>query len=112
MSDCIFCKIVAGEIPSKRVYEDEHLIAFHDIHPKAPVHVLVIPRKHIDSLAEATAADAALLGHATLTLPKIARELGLDQGFRTIVNTGPGGGQEVYHLHYHILGGPSRLPFV
>lgn len=111
MSDCLFCKIAAGEIPATRVYEDEHLIAFHDIRPKAPVHVLVIPRKHIASLVEVGAEDAALLGQVTVTLPKIALALGLDQGFRTIINTGPGGGQEVYHLHYHILGGPNRLPF-
>lgn len=111
MSDCIFCRILAGEIPSQRVYEDEDVVAFRDLHPKAPVHVLVVPRQHIASLNEATAADAALLGRITLVLPKLARELGLSDGFRTIVNTGPGGGQEVFHLHYHILGGPSRLPF-
>jgi histidine triad (HIT) family protein len=111
MSDCIFCRILAGEIPSQRVYEDEDVVAFRDIHPKAPVHVLVVPRKHIASLDEATEADAALLGRITLVLPRLARELGLTEGFRTIVNTGPGGGQEVFHLHYHILGGPARLPF-
>ena len=111
MSDCIFCRILAGEIPSERVYEDEDMVAFNDIHPKAPVHVLVIPRKHIHSLAEAGEDDAALLGRVTLALPRIAKSLGLTQGFRTIVNTGPGGGQEVFHLHYHILGGPARLPF-
>lgn len=111
MSDCIFCRILAGEIPAQRVYEDEDMLAFRDIHPKAPVHVLVVPRKHIASLREAEADDAALLGRMTLALPRIAHELGLEQGFRTIVNTGPGGGQEVFHLHYHILGGPARLPF-
>ena len=111
MSDCIFCRILAGEIPSQRVYEDEDMVAFHDIHPKAPVHVLVIPRKHIHSLAEAGEDDGALLGRVTLALPRIAKSLGLSQGFRTIVNTGSGGGQEVFHLHYHILGGPARLPF-
>lgn len=111
MSDCIFCKIAAGEIPSKRVYEDDDLIAFHDIHPKAPVHVLVVPRRHIASLAEVSPADAELLGRMTVKLNAIAQSQGLDQGFRTIVNTGVGGGQEVFHLHYHILGGPGRLPF-
>lgn len=109
MSECLFCKIIAGEIPSDKVYEDEYLYAFKDIYPKAQVHVLVIPKQHIESLAALTDEDAALMGHLTLALPKIAAALGLAEGFRTIINTGRGGGQEVFHLHAHILGG-GRLP--
>lgn len=109
MSDCIFCKIVSGAIPSKRVYEDEHLIAFHDLHPKAPVHVLVIPRRHIENFDSLVEQDAALMGHLTVTLRKVAAAAGLSDGFRTIINSGRGGRQEVYHLHYHLLGG-STLP--
>lgn len=109
MSECLFCKIIAGEIPSDKVYEDEYLYAFKDIYPKAQVHVLVIPKQHIESLAALTDEDAALMGHLTLVLPKIAAALGLAEGFRTIINTGRGGGQEVFHLHAHILGG-GRLP--
>lgn len=109
MTDCIFCKIVAGEVPSTRVYEDAEVIAFKDIHPKAPVHVLVVPRQHIDSLNELTPAHDALVAQMLRLLPRIAKELGLDRGYRAIVNTGPGGGQEVPHLHIHLLGG-GRLP--
>ncbi len=109
MSDCIFCQIVAGKLPVDKVYEDEHILAFHDIAPKAPVHVLVIPKQHVASLAEISEADRDWVAHLALTLPKIAEKCGLHQGFRTIVNTGPGGGQEVFHLHYHILGG-EQLP--
>jgi histidine triad (HIT) family protein len=109
MSDeCIFCKIALGAIPAKLVYEDEFLVAFPDINPVAPVHVLVIPRKHINSIAEATPADSDLLAHALLILPKIATQLGLtDSGYRVVMNTGPDGGQSVMHLHWHILGGRS-----
>lgn len=109
MSACIFCQIVAGEIPCNKVYEDEHILAFHDIAPKAKVHVLVIPKKHITSLAHLSAEDAELMAHLTLMLPKLAQQLGLHDGFRTIINTGKGGGQEVDHIHYHILGG-GALP--
>ncbi|MDF2529263.1 MAG: family hydrolase [Gammaproteobacteria bacterium] len=104
-NDCIFCKIVKAEIPAKKVYEDELFIGFHDIHPKAKTHVLLIPKQHITSLGHLSPADAELMGKLTLLLPKLAKDLGLHDGFRTIVNTGPGGGQEVPHLHYHILGG-------
>jgi histidine triad (HIT) family protein len=104
--ECIFCKIATGEIPVKPIYQDEHLVAFADINPAAPVHALVIPRKHLSSLAEATAEDQQMLGHAMLTLPKIAALLGLAaDGFRVVVNTGKNGGQTVMHLHWHILGG-------
>jgi len=104
--DCIFCKIASGAIPVKIIYEDEHLVAFPDINPVAPVHVLVIPRKHLGSIAEAGPADAAMLGHVMLSLPKIAAQLGIaDAGFRVVMNTGKDGGQSVQHLHWHILGG-------
>lgn len=105
MSDCIFCKIVAGEIPATKVYEDEYCLAFKDIAPKAPVHVLLIPKQHIVSLAEIGPEHQSLMAHMLLTLGKVAQQLGLEDGFRTIANTGPGGGQEVDHLHFHILGG-------
>ncbi len=105
MSDCIFCRIVAGEIPAERVYEDEEVIAFRDIHPKAPVHLLVIPRRHIPSLEALAPEDDALAGRILRLLPRLAREQGLEDGFRTVINTGPGGGQEVFHLHFHLLGG-------
>lgn len=110
MTDCIFCKIIAGNIPSSKVYEDDKIYAFKDIHPKAKVHLLVVPRKHIETLAHAKADDAELLSHMILSLPKIAREQGLESGFRTVLNTGAGGGQEVFHMHFHILGG-GAMPF-
>ena len=108
--NCIFCKIAAGEIPSKKVHEDDEFIAFHDINPAAPVHVLVIPRKHIDTLSSCTEADAPLLGRMLSLTARLAGELGVaytggETGFRTVINTGPGGGQEVYHIHAHILAG-------
>lgn len=105
MSDCIFCKILDGDIPSNRVYEDEHCIAFHDVQPAAPVHLLVIPRKHISSLDALTPQDQELMGHIMTRIPEIARNQGLDEGYRTVVNTGEQGGQTVFHIHFHILGG-------
>lgn len=108
MDNCLFCQIIAGTIPSKKVYEDEHIFAFKDIFPKADVHVLVVPKKHLDNLASATAEDATLLAHLTLKLSEIATMQQLS-GFRTIINTGAAGGQEVFHLHYHVLGG-KHLP--
>jgi len=108
MSDnCIFCKIVAGEIPAKLIYEDSDLIAFHDIHPAAPVHFMIVPKEHIASLADAHARHEMLLGRILLLAPILAKKQGLDDGFRTIINTGKGGGQEVMHLHVHIMGGGS-----
>lgn len=104
--NCIFCKIVAGQIPSKKAYEDEELLAFHDINPWAPVHVLIIPKAHIATLYDAEPGDQSLLGRMIGLAPRLMRELGVDDGFRTIVNTGPNGGQEVYHLHMHVMGGP------
>ena len=108
MSDCLFCKIVAGEIPSDKVFEDDHIIVFKDIFPKADVHLLVVPKIHIESLAHLAEEHADLMAHITLKLKDIAAEAGL-KGFRTIVNTGVEGGQEVMHIHYHILGG-QNLP--
>ena len=109
MSDCLFCKIIAGKLPSDRVHEDDQVVVFKDIHPKAPVHLLVVPRVHFASLNELAPEHDALMAHMLHLLPQLARHQGLDNGFRTIINTGPGGGQEVPHLHIHILGG-GRLP--
>lgn len=104
--DCIFCKIAAKEIPAKIVYEDEYIIAFNDIQPAAPVHVLVIPKKHIANLLEITYDDASLISHMSVTVPRIAASLGLaDDGFRVVINTKDNGGQTVHHLHWHVLGG-------
>ncbi len=111
MSDCLFCKILDGEIPSTKVFEDDQIYVFKDIYPKADVHLLVIPKIHIARLDEAKAEHASLLAHMMLSLPALAREQGLDTGFRSIINTGPGGGQEVDHLHIHILGGKSLPGF-
>jgi histidine triad (HIT) family protein len=107
--DCIFCKIVAGEIPAKKIYEDSELIAFNDIHQVAPVHFMIVPKEHIGSLADAQPRDEMLLGRILLLAPVLAKEQGLHEGFRTIINTGKGGGQEVMHLHVHIIGGGSQL---
>lgn len=107
---CIFCKIAAGDIPSKKVYEDDEILAFHDINPSAPVHFLIIPKEHVPSLAEAGEADAPMLGRILALAGRLAREQGSPDGFRTIVNTGRVGRQDVYHLHVHIIGGPDRLP--
>lgn len=106
VEDCIFCKIVAGEIPCDQVYADEEIIAFHDINPQAPVHILVIPRKHISDLNEASAEDRALLGHMMLQATEIAAGAGLaESGYRLALNTGPDARQSVFHIHLHILGG-------
>jgi histidine triad (HIT) family protein len=102
---CLFCKIIAGEIPSKKVFEDDLTFAFRDINPQAPVHVLVVPRKHIASLAESRTEDEGLLGHLHLVAAQIARSEGLTNGYRTAINTGVDGGQTVEHLHVHLLGG-------
>ena len=103
--DCIFCKIVRGEIPCAKVYEDDELLAFNDIKPVAPVHFLIIPKLHLASLAEAGEKHAALLGRMLLLAPKLAGEQGLRDGFKTAINTGKGGGQLVFHLHLHVIGG-------
>jgi histidine triad (HIT) family protein len=102
---CIFCKIAAGEIPSKAVYEDDDVFAFHDLHPQAPVHVLVIPRKHIASLNDASEEDRALLGRILLRVRELAEQLGVDSGYRVVNNCGASAGQSVFHVHFHLLGG-------
>jgi histidine triad (HIT) family protein len=102
--NCLFCRIVSGEIPAKKIFEDDVSIAFADIHPQAPTHFLVIPKQHIDSLAQATEADKDLLGHLTLVATELAKK-GLSKGFRIVMNTGEEGGQTVEHLHLHVLGG-------
>jgi len=109
MSDnCIFCKIVAGQIPSKKIYEDEDVIAFHDIHPIANTHFLIVPKRHVESLLTAEPGDAAILGKLLLLAPQLAREQGLGEGFRTMINTGAKGGQSVFHLHLHVFGGGGK----
>ena len=108
MADCLFCKIIQGEIPSEKLYEDEHLIVIKDINPKAPVHLLVIPKVHVESLLTVEEDHANILAYTMLNLHKFAKEQGLS-GFRTIINSGPGSGQEIFHIHVHILGG-GKLP--
>lgn len=107
MSDCIFCKIVAKEIPSEFVYEDEKAVAFRDLNPQAPVHLLIIPKKHIASLAEATDEDTELLGHLQKVARVIAVKDKLTSGFRLVTNNGRGASQSVFHIHYHLLAGRS-----
>jgi histidine triad (HIT) family protein len=107
MTDCIFCKIVRGEIPGRKVYEDDDMLAFHDIHPQAPVHFMIIPKKHVDSLAQVGPEHERVLGRMFAVVARLAREQGSPDGFRTIVNTGRIGRQDVYHLHIHVLGGPE-----
>lgn len=111
MTDCIFCKIIAGDIPSAKIYEDDQIFVFKDINPKAAVHLLVIPKIHLVSLDSLVEEHQLLIGHMMLKLPELARTQGLDNGFRTIINTGPDGGQEVDHLHIHILGGKGLARF-
>lgn len=111
MSDCIFCKIVTGAIPSKKLYEDDEVIAFHDIHPIAPVHFMIVPKLHVAGLNDCSVEHERLLGRVLLLAPKLAAEQGLD-GFRTMINTGRNGGQEVFHLHVHVFGGGAVLPKV
>ncbi|MBL8507713.1 MAG: histidine triad nucleotide-binding protein [Chitinimonas sp.] len=109
MSDnCIFCKIAQGQIPSNKVYEDDDVIAFHDIHPIANVHFLIVPKRHIESLLTLVPDDQALLGKVLALAPQLAREQGLGEGFRTMINTGAKGGQSVFHLHLHVFGGGGK----
>ncbi|MEY3651559.1 MAG: Protein HitA [Pseudomonadota bacterium] len=108
-ADCIFCKIAKGEIPSNKIFEDEDFIVFHDIKPIAPVHFLIVPKAHIESLLSTEVTHKDLLGKALLMAPKLALQLGL-KGFRTMINTGREGGQEVFHLHIHVFGGSAVLP--
>ena len=104
--DCIFCRIISGDIPSDILYQDEQVVAFRDINPKAPVHLLLVPREHIESLAELSEDEASIMGHLVAVANRLAREAGIsDKGYRLVVNSGPEGGQEVPHLHLHLLGG-------
>ncbi len=105
MSDCIFCKIAAGEIPSNKVYEDETVLAFYDLNPMAKVHVLIIPKEHIANVAEIDASNSAVVAHIFEVIAKIAKDLGLDQGYRVVSNCKEFAGQSVFHLHFHLLGG-------
>ena len=109
-SSCLFCKIARGEIPSRKVYEDDEMLAFHDIHPWAPVHFLMVPKRHIDSLAQVQESDAPLLGRMLALAPRLAMQEGCrpypQGGHRVVINTGAEGGQEVHHLHVHVMGGP------
>ena len=107
MPDCIFCRIIRGEARAKKVYEDERAFVFEDINPQAPTHVLIIPKKHIIGLKEAQAEDADIIGHLHLVAAQIARERGIEDGYRTVFNVGPRAGQSVFHLHLHLLGGRS-----
>lgn len=108
MADCLFCKIAAGDIPSNKLFEDDQLLAFYDIDPQAPVHFLVIPKKHIDSAAVLTEDDAALLGHIYAVIAQLAAQLGIaESGYRVVTNVGADGGQSVKHLHFHVLAGRS-----
>lgn len=103
--DCLFCKIIAGQIPAKKVYEDDKVFAFEDINPQAPTHVLIVPKRHIAGLKEATAEDSAILGYMQLLAAKLGREREIEDGYRTVFNVGPRSGQSVFHLHLHLLGG-------
>jgi len=109
MQDCLFCKIASGAIPSKKVYEDADILAFHDIRPIAPVHFLMIPKAHVATLYDAGMEQQAVLGKILAMAGKLARESGATDGFRTIINCGRVGRQEVYHLHMHVIGGPETL---
>jgi histidine triad (HIT) family protein len=108
--NCIFCKIVKGEIPCRKVYEDDEVLAFHDIHPAAPVHFMLIPKEHVDSLAHVKDSHQDVLGKMMLLAHRLAADQGSPDGFRTIVNTGRIGRQDVFHLHMHVLGGTKPLP--
>jgi histidine triad (HIT) family protein len=108
-SNCIFCKIVRGEIPSRKVYEDADVLAFHDIQPVAPVHFMLVPKKHVATLYDVTPEDAPALGRILALAGRLAREQGARDGFRTIINTGRVGRQEVQHVHVHVIGGPETL---
>ncbi len=103
--DCLFCKIAAGEIPSKKAYEDEKVLAFYDIDPQAPVHILVIPKEHIQSVSQITPENQEMVGHIFTVIAKLAQELNLKEGYRVVSNVGRQGGQSVPHLHFHLLGG-------
>lgn len=102
--NCIFFKIIRGEIPTDLIYQDQNLVVFKDINPKASVHLLVVPREHIKNLMEVQESQKTLIAEMMMVMPKIAKQQGLDHGFRTVINTGSGGGQEIDHIHFHLLG--------
>jgi histidine triad (HIT) family protein len=111
MPGCIFCRVIRGEAPARKVYEDERVFVFEDIHPQAPTHVLIIPKKHIVGLKEAAPEDAELIGYLQLVAARLARARGIEDGYRTVFNVGPRSGQSVFHLHLHLIGGrPMRWP--
>ena len=111
MTDCLFCRIVKGEIPAKKVYEDEHSLAFEDINPQAPTHVLVVSKKHVGGLKEAQKEDAELIGRLHLVAAEIGRQRRIEDGYRTVLNVGPNSGQSVFHIHVHLIGGrPMKWP--
>jgi len=105
MADCLFCRIIRGELPSRKVYEDEYIFAFEDVNPQAPTHVLVVPKRHFAGLKEAKAEDAELVGRCHLAAARIARDRSIEDGYRTVMNIGPRAGQSVFHLHVHLIGG-------
>ena len=105
MENCLFCKIAAGQIPSKIVYQDDDVVAFEDINPQAPQHVLIIPRRHIASVSDLTATDGPVLASIFMAAQKVASDLNLERGYRLVTNSGPDAGQAVFHLHFHLLGG-------
>ena len=107
--DCLFCKIIAGEIPSKKAYEDDTVLAFHDIAPEAPMHILVVPKTHIDSADDITPENSAVVAHIFETIPKIAADAGVTNGYRVVTNVGADGCQSVKHMHFHVIGG-TKLP--
>lgn len=111
MNDCLFCKIIAGDIPSKKVYEDELCFAFYDIAPLAPTHFLVVPKKHLASAADITEEDSVLIGHIYAVIAGLAKELGFSEGFRVVTNCGAIAGQTVHHLHFHVLAGKELGSF-
>jgi histidine triad (HIT) family protein len=105
MTDCLFCRIIRGEIPAKKVYEDESVLAFEDINPQGPTHVLIIPKEHVVGLKEASAGHAEIIGRCHLAAAAIAQQRGIEKGYRTVLNVGPDAGQSVFHLHVHLIGG-------
>ncbi len=109
MNDCLFCRIARGDIPARKVFEDDQVIAFHDINPARPMHLLVVPKRHIESLQTVTAADEPVLGRMLAVANQLANENGSPDGFRVIINSGRIGGQEVSHLHAHLVGGPEPV---
>ena len=111
MNDCLFCKIIAGEIPSRKVYEDDLCYAFYDISPLAPTHFLVVPKQHIASAAEVTEAEAAVVGHIYAVIARLAEQMGFADGFRVVTNCGEAAGQTVRHLHFHVLAGKTLGSF-